>query len=172
MARLKDSMIAFLTHSEINDLVKRLAREIEADYAGKELIHICPLKGSVFFLSDLVRQIELPQQVDFVQAGAVERKGAIRMHKDISVNITGKHVLIIEEIIDIGRTLSFLKQRLLAASPASLKIVTLLDKPARRELPIKPDYVGMTIDDRYMVGYGMDSEEVGRNYRDIFYFKQ
>lgn len=172
MARLKDSMIEFLTHGEIQELVERLAKEIEMDYRGKEIVHICPLKGSCLFLSDLVRNINLPQQVDFVQAGAVEKKGAIRLMKDISVNISGKHVLIVEEIIDTGRTLSFLKQRLLAGSPASLKIVTLLDKPARRELPIKPDYVGMTIEDRYMVGYGMDSEELGRNYSDIFYFTQ
>lgn len=172
MARLKDNMMAFLTHNEIQEIVARLAKEIEMDYYGKEIIHICPLKGSAIFLADLCRKIELPQQIDFVQAGAVEKKGAIRMQKDISVNITGKHVLIVEEIIDTGRTLSFLKQRLMAANPASLKIVTLLDKPARRELPIKPDYVGVTIEDRYMVGYGMDSEEVGRNYKDIFYFTQ
>ena len=172
MERLKDSMIEFLTHDEIQELVVRLAKEIEMDYQGKEIIHICPLKGSCLFLADLTRNIRLPQQVDFVQAGATERKGAIRMMKDISVNIAGKHVLIVEEIIDTGRTLDFLKQRLLASAPASLKIVTLLDKPARRELSIKPDYVGMTIEDRYMVGYGMDSEELGRNYRDIFYFKQ
>jgi len=172
MARLKDSMIAFLTQKDIHQLVHRLAKEIEMDYQGKEIIHICPLKGSCMFLADLVREIDLPQQVDFVQAGAIEKKGAIRLQKDISVNIAGKHVLIVEEIIDTGRTLSFLKHRLLASSPASLKIVTLLDKPARRELPIKPDYVGQTIDDRYMVGYGMDSDEIGRNYKDIFYFTQ
>jgi hypoxanthine phosphoribosyltransferase len=172
MDRLKDSMIAFLPHDEIQEMVRRLAKEIEMDYKGKEIVHICPLKGSCMFLSDLIRNIDLPQQVDFVYASAIERKGAIRMLKDISVNIAGKHVLIVEEIIDTGRTLSFLKQRLLASSPASLRIVTLLDKPARRELPIKPDYVGRMIEDRYMVGYGMDSEELGRNYRDVFYFKQ
>ena len=94
------------------------------------------------------------------------------MLKDISVNIAGKHVVIVEEIIDTGRTLDFLRQRLLASSPASLKILTLLDKPARRELQLKPDYTGQSIEDRYMVGYGMDSEEIGRNYSEIFYFKQ
>jgi hypoxanthine phosphoribosyltransferase len=172
MERLRDSMIAFLTHDEIQEIVKRLAKEIEMDYHGREIIFICPLKGSCLFLADLVRNISLPQQVDFVQAAAVERKGAIRMLKDISINITGKHVIVVEEIIDTGRTLSYLKQRLISAGPASLRIVTLLDKPARRELPIKPDYIGQTIEDRYMVGYGMDSEELGRNYRDIFYFKQ
>src|SRR3990167_8020533 len=89
--RLKDSMMAYLTHDEIQEIVKRLAKEIEMDYQGKEIIHICPLKGSCMFLADLCRNIELPQQVDFVQAGAVEKKGAIRMMKDISVNIAGKH---------------------------------------------------------------------------------
>lgn len=172
MGCFKDNMRPFLTHGEIQEIVHRLAKEIESDYMGKEIIHICPLKGSCLFLADLIRHIELPQQVDFVHVNAIEKKGAIRLQKDIGVNIAGKHVLIIEEIIDTGRTLNFLKQRLLASSPASLKIVTLLDKPARRELPIKPDYVGMTIEDRYMVGYGMDSDEIGRNYRSIYYFTQ
>lgn len=170
--QLKDDMIAFLTSKEIASLVEKLARAVEADYKGKDLIFICPLKGSCLFLSDLVRKIDRPVQVDFVQLGAVEKGGAIRMLKDISVNIAGKHVIVVEEIIDTGRTLNFLKQRLLASSPASLKILTLLDKPARRELPLKPDYIGQTIEDRYMVGYGMDSEEIGRNYPEIYYFKQ
>ena len=170
--QLKDEMIAFLTSKDIATLVEKLAREIEADYKGKDLIFICPLKGSCLFLADLVRKIDRPLQVDFVQLGAVEKGGAIRMLKDISVNIAGKHVVIVEEIIDTGRTLDFLRQRLLASSPASLKILTLLDKPARRELQLKPDYTGQSIEDRYMVGYGMDSEEIGRNYSEIFYFKQ
>lgn len=169
---MKDEMIAFLTAEEIQKLVAQLARQIEADYVGKDLVFICPLKGSCIFLADLIRKIDRPLQVDFVHLGAVEKGGAIRMLKDISVNIAGKHVVVVEEIIDTGRTLNFLKQRLLASAPASLKILTLLDKPARRELPIKPDYVGQTIEDRYMVGYGMDSEEVGRNYGAIYYFKQ
>jgi len=172
MARLKDSMIAYLTHDEIAEMVERLAKEISMDYRGKEIIFICPLKGSFAFLADLCRKIELPQQIDFVHLAPAEKFGTVRILKDISVNIAGKHVIIAEEIIDTGRTLSFLKNRLLASSPASLKVVTLLDKPARREIPLKPDYSGMTIDDRYVVGYGMDSDEIGRNYRDIFYFKQ
>lgn len=172
LAHLKDEMIAFLTAEDIEKLVHKLAKQVESDYAGKDIIFICPLKGSCIFLSDLIRKIERPLQVDFVQLGAVEKGGAIRMLKDISVNVAGKHVVVVEEIIDTGRTLNFLKTRLLASSPASLKILTLLDKPARRELPLKPDYVGQTIEDRYVVGYGMDSEEVGRNYAAIYYFRQ
>ncbi|MCM2280301.1 MAG: hypoxanthine phosphoribosyltransferase [Bdellovibrionaceae bacterium] len=172
MGRLKDSMIAYLTREEISEITARLGKEIAMDYRGKEVILICPLKGSFVFLADLCRQIPLPQQIDFVHLAAAEKFGTVRILKDISVNIAGKHVLIVEEVIDTGRTLTFLKNRLNASAPASLKVVTLLDKPARREIPLKPDYSGITIDDRYLVGYGMDSDELGRNYSDIFYFKQ
>ncbi len=172
LAHLKDEMIAFLTADDIAKLVHKLAKQVDVDYAGKDIVFICPLKGSCIFLSDLIRQVERPLQVDFVQLGALDKGGAIRMLKDISVNIAGKHVVIVEEIIDTGRTLDFLRQRLLASSPASLKILTLLDKPARRKVALKPDYVGQTIEDRYVVGYGMDSEEVGRNYAAIYYFRQ
>lgn len=171
MKQIKDSMIPFLTSEEIADIVDKLAQQIEIDYEGKEIIFICPLRGSIHLTADLMRKVDLPQQVDFVHVTAVERGGAIKIVKDISTNIAGKHVIIVEEIIDTGRTLSFLRNRLIASSPASLKIVTLLDKPARRELPIRPDYIGRTIDDRYVVGYGMDSEELGRNYPSIYHLK-
>lgn len=169
MAQMKDNMIPFITKDEIADLVSLLAQEIERDYAGKELTLICPLKGSVLFLSDLCRKIQLPLEVDFVHLTSPKGEG-VRILKDISIDITNKNVLIVEEIIDYGRTLSFLRSRLLSGKPASLKIVSLLDKPARRELPIKPDYVGKTIDDRFVIGYGLDSEEYGRNYADIYNF--
>ncbi len=171
MAQLKEQMVPFITKEEIAELVSELASQIESDYEGKEIIFICPLRGSMHLTADLMRKVDLPQQVDFVYVQAVERGGAIKIVKDISVNIAGKHVLIVEEIIDTGRTLSFLRSRLFASAPASLKIVTLLDKPARRELPIRADYIGKTIDDRYVVGYGMDSEEIGRNYPDIYNMK-
>jgi hypoxanthine phosphoribosyltransferase len=167
----KNSLIPFLTEDEIKDLVKAIAKKIELDYAGKEIVMICPLKGSINFIADLMREIRLPQQIDFVHLTASEKGGAIKIIKDISQNISGKNVIVVEEIIDTGKTLSFLKTRLLASSPASLKIATLLDKPSRRELPIKPDYIGKTIDDRYVVGYGMDSEQLGRNLKGIYSFK-
>jgi hypoxanthine phosphoribosyltransferase len=171
MAQVRDDMLPFITKDEIAGLVKNLARQIEADYEGKDVVLICPLRGSIHFLADLCRDLRLPQQVDFVHLQAVEKGGAIKIIKDISTNIAGKHVLVVEEIIDTGRTLSFLRNRLVASSPASLKIVTLLDKPARREIPLRADYIGRTIDDRYVVGYGMDSEEYGRNYPDIYVMK-
>ncbi|MCB0422898.1 MAG: hypoxanthine phosphoribosyltransferase [Bdellovibrionales bacterium] len=171
MQRLKDNMIPYITEEEIDSMVSDLAKQIEFDYHGKELVLICPLKGSTLFLSDLCRKISNPQVIDFVHLTSPKGE-SVRILKDIGENIEGKHVLIVEEILDAGRTLSFLKTRLLASSPASLKIVALLDKPARRELPIKPDYTGKVIEDRFVVGYGLDSEELGRNYKDIYYFTQ
>lgn len=171
MHLLRDEMNPFITAEEIQSMIAQLAAEIERDYVGQELVMICPLKGSVLFFSDLVRKIHLPQIIDFVHLTSPKGEG-VKIIKDITANVAGKHVLIIEEIIDAGRTLSFLYNRIQSSDPESLKIVTLLDKPARRELPIKPDYCGRTIDDRYVIGYGMDSEEVGRNYKDIYTFRQ
>lgn len=169
--QVREGMIPSITASEIQEIVGELAREIERDYEGKELVLICPLKGSVLFMADLARKIKLPQIIDFVYVTSPKGESC-RIMKDISVDIQGKHVLIIEEIIDAGRTLSFLKARLQASFPASLKVVALLDKPALRELSIQPDYVGRTIEDRFVIGYGMDSEELGRNYQDIYNFTQ
>lgn len=174
MAQIKNGMIKYISKEEIATMVSKLANQIEADYAGKEVVLICPLKGSILFAADLSRSLKLPQQIDFVQVtggSTNDEENTVRLTKDISVNIGGKHVLIIEEIIDAGRTLNFLKNRLLASGPASLKIVTLLDKPARRVINIKPDYVGKTIEDRYVVGYGMDDDGLGRNYSELFYLK-
>lgn len=171
MSQMRHGMIPFITAEEIEEMVSLLARDIERDYENKELVMICPLRGSILFFSDLVRKIRNPQIIDFVHVTS-PRGESCRILKDVSVDIYGKHVLLVEEIIDAGRTLSFLKSRLMASHPASLKVVTLLDKPARRELPVAPEYIGRTIDDRFVVGYGMDSEEIGRNYRDIYNFVQ
>lgn len=170
MSQLKETMTPFITKEEVEEAVLRLAKEIEIDYHGKELILVAPLKGSFIFMSDLARNLNLKVIMDFVYLKSIKSGQAIEIKKDIETNITGKHVLIVEEIIDAGKTLEFLLKRLGANHPASLRVVSLLDKPARREIPLKPDYVGLTIDDRYVVGYGMDSEEKGRNYSDIFTF--
>lgn len=167
----KNDMIPFLSAKDIDDVITRLAKKIQDEYYGKELVMICPLKGSVHLLADLMRKLELKITVDFVYLTSAGKGSVIKISKDISENIVNKHVLVVEEIIDSGRKLSFLKNRLLNANPATLKIACLLDKPARRELPIKPDFVGKTIDDRYVVGYGMDQEELGRNYSSIYHFK-
>jgi hypoxanthine phosphoribosyltransferase len=170
MSQLKDTMTPFITKEEVNEAVLRLAKEIEIDYHGKELVLVAPLKGSFVFMSDLARNLNLKVIMDYVYLKSIKSGQSVEIKKDIETNITDKHVLIVEEIIDAGKTLDFLLKRLSANRPATLRVVSLLDKPARREIPLKPDYVGLTIDDRYVVGYGMDSEEKGRNYSDIFTF--
>ena len=169
MAQLKDNMIPFVTAEEIDRIVSNIAKEIERDHLGEDLVLICPLKGSFIFMSDLARKIGNNVEIDFVHLTSPKGQ-SVKIIKDINIDITDKHVIIVEEIIDAGRTLSFLQTRLLASHPRSLKTVALLDKPARRELPIKPDYVGKVIEDRFVVGYGLDSEEYGRNYKNIYYF--
>lgn len=164
-------MNQFITRDEVEEAVGRLAKELEIDYHGKEIVLIAPLKGSFMFVADLARKMKnLNIIMDYVYLKSMKSGEAIEIRKDIETNITGKHVLIVEEIIDAGKTLNFLLKRLSANHPASLRVLTLLDKPARREIPLKPDYVGLTIDDRYVVGYGMDSEEKGRNYSEIYTF--
>lgn len=171
MALLKDDLALFMTHEEIQELVSELAGKIEADYQDKEIMWVCPLRGSIHFISDIMRKIRLPQQLDFIQLQTVTKGGTVSVTRDISTAITGKHVLVAEEIIDSGRALYYLLNHLELSRPASLKVVTLLDKPARRELPLRADYIGKVIEDRYVVGYGMDSEELGRNFKDIYYLK-
>jgi hypoxanthine phosphoribosyltransferase len=169
--KLRDDLIPFLTHDEIQKMVKALARQVESDFEGQEIILVAPLRGSIHLVADLSREIRNLQQVEFVQLKTLGKRGSIQIVKDIGVSITGKNVIIVEEIIDSGRTLSFLYNHLLSNSPASLKILALLDKPARREIPLTPDYCGKVIDDRYVVGYGMDSEEMGRHFPDIYLLK-
>jgi hypoxanthine phosphoribosyltransferase len=173
MDRLKDAIVPYLTQKEIKELIKKLARQVEAEYKNQEVVLICPLKGSILFIADFMRELNLPQRVDFVKVtGSKGSSNApVKIVKDISMSIAGKHVLIVEEIIDEAKTLSFLKSRLMAAGPASLKIITLLDKPARRMVNLKPDFIGKTIEDRFVVGYGLDEGEIGRNYPDIYYLK-
>ena len=171
MAQLKDNMTQYITEQEVQEAVERLAKELEIDYHGKEVVLVVPLKGSFLFAADLARKMNLPGLIiDFVYLKSIKSGEAVEIKKDIEINITGKHVLIAEEIIDAGKTLDFLLKRLSVNRPATLRVITLLDKPARREIPLKPDYIGLTIDDRYVVGYGMDSEEMGRNYSGIYTF--
>jgi hypoxanthine phosphoribosyltransferase len=172
MACIKDDMLSFLSEKEIDKLVSELANKINSDFReSDEIILIAPLKGSILLASDLARKIIRPCSIEFVYLKSSSKGGTIYFEKDISSELRGKDVIIVEEIIDAGRKLYFLQNRILLSQPKSLKIATLLDKPARRELPIQPDYTGMTIEDRYVVGYGMDSDEYGRNYKDIYMLK-
>lgn len=164
-------MQIFLDEAKIQKMVKQIAVEISNDYAGKSVILIAPLKGAVPFVADLCRHLTVPNSVEFVYLKSLNKGGTIYFEKDISTNLRGENVIIVEEIIDAGRKLNFLQNRVLLTQPASLKIAALIDKPSRRELPVQPDYVGQVVDDRFIVGYGMDSDEIGRNYRDIYMLK-
>lgn len=165
-------LVPFLKAKEIKNIIHTLAQEIEKDYSEKqELILISPLRGSIFFLSDLVRQLQIPVQIDFVMIESLKEENFI-IKKDVSLNIKNKDILIVEEIIDSGLTLSFLKERLLLASPASLKTVVLLDRSSHRKTVIHADYIGKSIEDRFIVGYGMDLDEKGRNYPDMYHLGQ
>lgn len=171
MKPANEGMVPFLKKDEITDLVKSIAQDIKSRYGNEHLHFICPLKGSILFITDLAREFkDSPITIDFVKIESNGRGFIVK--KDIETDISGKNVIIVEEIIDAGRTLSFLKKHLSLSLPNSVEVACLLDKPARREMPISPEYVGRTIDDRFVIGYGMDSDEVGRNYSDIYNFLQ
>lgn len=168
----------YLSRFEIEAAVQSLGHRITEDYQGKELALIANLKGSYAFASDLIRQIDpdkVSVEIDFVrltgQGKAKGKTGTISLLKDISLDIKGKHVLLVVEILDSARTLRFLYDRIQGSEPRSVEIVTLLDKVAKRavELPVK--YFGKKIDDQFLVGYGMDLEEKHRNLPDIYYLR-
>lgn len=147
--------------------VAEMGAQIEADYAGKELLVIGVLKGANIFMGDLIRKINLPIKMDFIAASSygfsTESSGVVKIIKDLDYSIEGKHVLIVEDIIDTGLTLKYLKENFLSRKPASLQICTLLDKPERRRVEIDVKYIGYQIPDEFIVGYGIDYAEQYRN---------
>ena len=153
----------------VQQRVRELAVEISRDYADyDDLLLICILKGGVMFLTDLTKQLTIPHEIDFLAVssygkGARESSGRVRIDMDLSEEITGRHVLLVEDIIDSGNTLQFVLYVLNTRQPASLKMVTLLDKPARRKVEIPIDYTGFVIEDRFVFGYGLDLDEKYRN---------
>jgi len=158
---------------QIASFVKVLAEQISKDYKDRELVLVCILKGAFMFLSDLVRHLEIPVKIDFVRLASygpgMKSSGRIEITKDAELPIEGKDVLIIEDIVDSGRTLQFLRDRLFLANPRSVKICALLDKKARREVEIDVDYLGKEVDDVFVVGYGIDLNEDYRNLPEIYY---
>ncbi len=147
--------------------VRELGRQITADYAGRELLLVGVLKGAVFFLSDLMRHIDVPCEVDFMAVAsygsATDSSGVVRILKDLDDPIEGRHVLIVEDIVDSGLTLQYLLRNLGSRSPASIEVCALLTKPERRKVELKPRYVGFEIPNRFVVGYGLDHAERYRN---------
>ena len=143
--------------------VAELGEEISTDYAGRELLLIGVLKGAVFFMADLMRHLTIPCEVDFMAissyGASTDSSGVVRILKDLDINIDGRDVLVVEDIIDSGLTLSYLMRNLEARDPASLEVCALLTKPERRELNVPVRYVGFEIPNRFVIGYGLDHDE-------------
>jgi len=161
------------TQEQIASIVQGLADQISKDYEGRELVMVCILKGAFVFLSDLIRHLRIPVQVDFVRLASygsgMNTSGNIEITKDVEIPLEKKDVLIIEDIIDTGRTLQFLKDRLALSNPCSIKVCALLDKKARREVEMEADYLGTDVDDVFIVGYGIDFNEHYRHLPEIYY---
>ena len=162
-----DILEVLLSEKEIRARGKKLGAQITKDYAGKKPFFLGVLKGSYVFMADLTRCVDLPCTMDFMAVssygGGTSSTGAVRITKDLTHDIEGKDVIIVEDILDSGLTLSYLKSYLSNRRPASLRIVTLLDKPSRRKADITPDYCGFTVPDEFVVGYGLDFAESYRN---------
>lgn len=157
-----------ISQEELQNRIKALAEEISRDYAGKDPVFVGVLKGVVFFFGDFVKQVTIPCQIDFMcisSYSGTESTGNMQVKMDVSTDIKGRNVIILEDIFDTGSSLNFTYHHLLSMEPASLKIVTLLDKPERRkpEVTIKADYTGFVIPNEFVIGYGMDYNEYYRN---------
>ncbi len=156
-----------VSEEEIKKTVTRLADQINKDYNGEELLVIVILKGSMIFAADLVKELTMPVTIDFMRASSygsgTASSGFINIKQDLGTDISGKNVLIIEDIIDSGNTLHKLKELLRERNPKTIRICTLLDKPARRVTPVDVEYSGIAIPDEYVVGYGLDYNEILRN---------
>lgn len=163
----KDMKRVLLSEEQIAARVAEMGAELSEDYEGKNVILVCILKGAVHFFSDLSRHLTCHMEMDFMSISSYgnssKTSGIVRISKDMDTSITGRHVLIVEDIMDSGLTLNHLTQILRARQPASLKIACLLDKPERRECAISPDYVGFVIPNEFVVGYGLDCEGYYRN---------
>jgi len=159
-----------LNEEQIHTRVRELGEQISRDYAGKEVLIVGILKGAFVFCADLLRALSVPVQVDFMAVSSygasTESSGVLRILKDLDASVTGRHVLLVEDIVDTGLTLRYLREYLERQGPASLRICTLLDKPARRQTPVTVEYVGFQIPDEFIVGYGIDYAE---NYRSLPY---
>ena len=157
-----------ISQEQLQQRIADMAAAIEAEYAGEEdLLLICVLKGGYIFLADLSRALKRPHNLDFMgissYGSGTSSSGAVQIIMDLKQPLAGRHVMIVEDIIDSGHTLSYLRQNLLARQPASLKICTLLNKPSRREVDVPVEYIGFDIPDEFVVGYGLDFDELYRN---------
>lgn len=167
----RDLESILITRDAIAAKVAELGRKISDDYQGQDLLAICVLRGALIFTGDLLRQITVNVSLDSISVSSygasTHTSGVVRFLKDLDESIEGRHILVIEDIIDTGLTLKYLTENLRSRGPKSLRICTLLDKPSRRQVDISPDYVGFQIPDQFVVGYGLDFAERYRNLPDV-----
>ena len=171
-----EKMEILISGEQMQRRIRELAQQINRDYKGKSLLVVGILKGAVLFFSDLVRPLEMDVRFDFMTissyGGSTESTGEVKIRKDLDTSISGQNVLIVEDIIDTGLTLTALRELLLTRKPASFKICCMLDKPSRRKVEIKPDYCCFEIPDEFVIGYGLDYAQSGRQLKDVCYIKR
>jgi len=164
------------TRNEISETVNRLATEINRDYAGKELLLVGVLKGSFVFLADLIRLLDFPVEVDFIglssYGSGTKSSGKVRVGRGLRTQVRGRNVLVVEDIVDTGLTTGYLLDYLRKKKPASLKLCSLTEKPSRRKTPVTIDYLGFTVPDKFVVGYGLDWDQKFRNLPDLCFIEE
>lgn len=164
---MSEHVRVLLTEKEVDDRIKAIGEQISKDYAGKQIHLVCVLKGGSFFMCELAKRISVPVSLDFMSVssygGGTASSGVVKIVKDLDDSIENKDVLVVEDIVDSGRTLSYLLEMLKDRKPASLHLCTLLDKPDRRVVDVKVDYTGFQIPDEFVVGYGLDYDQRYRN---------
>ena len=164
---MAENIRVLIEEEKVDKRIEELGKKISEEYAGKEVHLICILKGSIFFTCELAKRITVPVTIDFMSCSSygarTKSSGVVKLVKDLDEPLEGKNVIVIEDIIDSGRTLSYLLEILSARKPASLKLCTLLDKPDRRVMPVHVDYTGFEIPDEFVVGYGLDYDQRYRN---------
>ena len=171
MGKYDISWQVMITEEEIHRRTKELAEAVDADFKGQDIVLICNLKGAFVFLADFCRELSTLHEVDFIATssykGTTSSSGVVSIVKDLKANISGRHVLIVEDIVDSGLTLDYVRRYLSLRQPASIRIVTLLDKKEARRVAIEADYVGFEIPDKFVLGYGLDFFEHYRNLKFI-----
>lgn len=163
----QDILRVLLSEEELAAKVRELGRQISENYRGKNLLMVSVLKGSVVFMADLMRAITIPCEIDFMSVSSygsgAKTSGVVKIVKDLDINLAGSELLIVEDILDSGMTLAYIKRMLLDRNPSSIRLCTLLDKPKRRQADIHADYTGFEVPDEFVVGYGLDYAERYRN---------
>ena len=170
--RCRDQLTLLIPRSVIEQTVARLAAQITEDYRDRQLVAVGILKGAFIFMADLVRRLDIPLEVDFITVSSygsgTESSRIITLRQDLTTDIRGKHVLVIEDIVDSGHTVCYVLEHLAAAGAASVRLCALADKPSRREASVRLDYLGFTVPDRFVVGYGLDFDNKFRYLPDIY----